>query len=122
MHVLIHTGDKGKHTRFQDEIEGIDRRKSSRIIAMEEKKKKQERERKLAMEMKKKNNSVNPEMKDKGKGKATIEVGDDLSYFNKDDKGRKNKEVYQLISSIKVCLHNFFNLRFFFSFNRAKIL
>ncbi|RZB50725.1 uncharacterized protein LOC114395946 isoform X1 [Glycine soja] len=98
----IYMGDKGKHTRFQDEIEGIDRRKSSRIIAMEEKKKKQERERKLAMEMKKKNNSVNPEMKDKGKGKATIEVGDDLSYFNKDDKGRKNKEVYQLISSIKL--------------------
>ena len=43
MHVLIHTGDKGKHTIYQDEIEGIDRRKSSRIIAMEEKKKKKKK-------------------------------------------------------------------------------
>lgn len=110
-------GDKRKQTRVQDEIEGINRRKSSRIIALEERK--QEREQKLAMEMKKKNNSVNYKKKDKGKGKVAIEVGDDLSDFNEDEegpskKGHKRKELYQLISSIKVRLHNFLTLTFFF--------
>ncbi|KAG4989519.1 hypothetical protein JHK84_032077 [Glycine max] len=59
------------------------------------------------MEMKKKNNSVNYKKKDKGKGKVAIEVGDDLSDFNEDEegpskKGHKRKELYQLISSIKI--------------------
>jgi len=94
--------------KFQDEIEWMGRRRSSRIIALEEKKLK-ERERKLALALERKNKSMNH---DKQKGKATIEVQDDLRDFSEHEegstkKGHKSKEFYQLISSIKVCLHDF---------------
>ncbi|RDX86422.1 Bromodomain and PHD finger-containing protein 3, partial [Mucuna pruriens] len=105
MYVLIHTGVKRKQMKTQDEIECIDRRRSSRIIALEEKKK-QEREKELALALEKKNNSVNHDISNKGKGKAIMEVWDDLSDFDEDDEGPtkkqcKSKELYQLISSIK---------------------
>ncbi|KAG4989524.1 hypothetical protein JHK82_031848 [Glycine max] len=88
--------------KFQDEIEWMGRRRSSRIIALEEKKLK-ERERKLALALERKNKSMNH---DKQKGKATIEVQDDLRDFSEHEegstkKGHKSKEFYQLISSIK---------------------
>ncbi|KAG4920452.1 hypothetical protein JHK82_049410 [Glycine max] len=87
--------------RFLDEIEWMNRR-SSRIIALEEKRHK-EIERKLALALERKNNLVNHY---KEKGKATMKVPDDLSDFSKDvegptKKGHKSKELYQLISSIK---------------------
>lgn len=98
---LIHTGSKRKQMRFLDEIEWMNRR-SSRIIALEEKRHK-EIERKLALALERKNNLVNHY---KEKGKATMKVPDDLSDFSKDvegptKKGHKSKELYQLISSIK---------------------
>ncbi|TKY47286.1 Bromodomain and PHD finger-containing protein 3 [Spatholobus suberectus] len=105
MHVLIHIGTRRKRMRFQDEIECIDRRRSSRIIALEEKKQ-QERERKLALALERKNDSFNHDIRNKGKGKATMEICHDLSDSNEDEegptkKGRKSKDLYQLISSIK---------------------
>lgn len=72
--------------RFQDEIEYIDRRRSVRIIALEVKKQ-QEREKKLALALERKNSSVNHDIKNKGKGKATIEVCDDLSDSNEYGEG-----------------------------------
>ncbi|KAL5164326.1 Bromodomain and PHD finger-containing protein 3 [Glycine soja] len=94
-------GSKRKQMRFQDEIEWMNRR-SSRIIALEEKRHK-EIERKLALALERKNNLVNHY---KEKGKATMKVPDDLSDFSKDvegptKKGHKSKQLYQLISSIK---------------------
>ncbi|XP_020232063.1 uncharacterized protein LOC109812494 isoform X2 [Cajanus cajan] len=87
-------GDRRKRMKLEDEI---DRRRSRRIVALEEKKQ-QERERN--------NNSINHDIRNKGKGKATMEVCDDLIDSNEDEdgptkKGGKNKELYQLISSIK---------------------
>ena len=81
--------------KFQDEIEWMGRRRSSRIIALEEKKLK-ERERKLALALERKNKSMNH---DKQKGKATIEVQDDLRDFSEHEegstkKGHKSKEFY----------------------------
>lgn len=82
-----------------------------------EEKNQQERERNLALELERNNNSINNDIKNKGKGKKTMEVLEDSSDFNKDEespikKGHKSKELDQLISSIKVCLHNFFSAVF----------
>ncbi|KAL2333102.1 hypothetical protein Fmac_014315 [Flemingia macrophylla] len=84
--------------RFEEETKFIERRRSSRIVALEEKRL-QERERKLAEVLERKKNDI----RNKGKGKATMEVCDD----NQDEesltkKKQKSKELYQLISSIKV--------------------
>ncbi|XP_020232060.1 uncharacterized protein LOC109812493 isoform X2 [Cajanus cajan] len=97
-------GSTEKRMRLEEEIECTERRKSSRIVALEEKKQ-QERERKLAQALERKNNDV----RNKGKGKATMEVCDDDmsdSNNNEDEEGPtkkscKSKELYQLISSIK---------------------
>jgi len=113
----MHKGVKGKQMRSEDEIEYRDKRRSSRIIALEEKKR-QERERELELESQRKDNSINHDTRNKGKGKATMEEHGDLcDNINEDEerstkKRRKSKEFYQLISSIKVCLYNFehFNL------------
>jgi len=115
MHVLIYTGSKKKHVRIDDEVEYEERRRSSRIVALE-KKKQLEKERKLAIALENKNKSIN-DVNNKGKGKATMEVWEDFSDFNNEEGGptkkkRKNKEFSQLISSIKVS--SFFN--FFVSY------
>ncbi|QCD77936.1 hypothetical protein DEO72_LG1g1564 [Vigna unguiculata] len=92
--------------RSEDEIEYRDKRRSSRIIALEEKKR-QERERELELESQRKDNSINHDTRNKGKGKATMEEHGDLcDNINEDEerstkKRRKSKEFYQLISSIK---------------------
>jgi len=112
MHVLIYTGSKKKHIRFEEDVEYMDRRKSSRIVALEEKKE-VEKERKLAIALERKNKSVNHDVKNKGKGKTKMEVWDDLSDFNNEEgptkKALKNKEFCQLVSSIKVCIFFFFD-------------
>jgi len=114
MHVLIWTGSKHKHVKFQEDAENMDRRRSSRIVALEEKKQ-LEKERKIAMALEKKNKSINNDAKNKGKGKATKEILDELSDFNNEEgpakKARKNKEFCELISSITVCI--FFSFFFF---------
>lgn len=109
----MHKGVKGKQmTSEEDEIEYRDKRRSSRIIALEERKR-QQKERGLELESQRKNNSINHDARNKGKGKATMEEYDDLcNNINEVEerstkKRRKNKEFYQLISSIKVCLYNF---------------
>ncbi|KAK7333093.1 hypothetical protein VNO80_29855 [Phaseolus coccineus] len=99
----IYTGSKKKHAKILDEVEYEDRRRSSRIVALE-KKKQLEKERKLAIALENKNKSIN-DVKNKGKGKAKMEVWEDFSDFNNEEgptkKKRKNKEFSQLISSIK---------------------
>ncbi|KAL9320169.1 hypothetical protein ACSQ67_012008 [Phaseolus vulgaris] len=93
--------------RSQEEIECSDKRRSSRIIALEEKKQQQQRERELELASQRKNNSINYDTINKGKGKVTMEESEDLcNNINEDEerstkKRRKNKEFYQLISSIK---------------------
>jgi len=114
----MHKGDKAKAMRSQEEIECSDKRRSSRIIALEEKKQQQQRERELELASQRKNNSINYDTRNKGKGKVTMEESEDLcNNINEDEerstkKRRKNKEFYQLISSIKVCLHFFFNVEY----------
>ncbi|KAG2395040.1 uncharacterized protein HKW66_Vig0075840 [Vigna angularis] len=66
----------------------MDRRRSSRIVALEEKKQ-LEKERKLAIALEKKNKSINQDAKNKGKGKATREIWDELSDFNNDEGSTK---------------------------------
>ncbi|CAJ1960645.1 unnamed protein product [Sphenostylis stenocarpa] len=91
--------------RFEDEIECINKRRSSRIIALEEKKQLQ-RERELEMALERKNGPINHDIKNKGKGKTTMEICDELCNINEGEEGtfkkrHKNKELYQLISSIQ---------------------
>ena len=50
-----------------------------------EEKNQQERERNLALELERNNNSINNDIKNKGKGKKTMEVLEDSSDFNKDE-------------------------------------
>ncbi|XP_029126151.1 uncharacterized protein LOC109793247 isoform X2 [Cajanus cajan] len=90
-------GSTRKRISFEEETECTERRRSSRIVALEEKKL-QEREKKLAQALEKKNNDI----RNKGKGKAKMEVCDN----NEEEEGptkkrRKSKELYQLISLIK---------------------
>ncbi|KAK7305572.1 hypothetical protein VNO77_43478 [Canavalia gladiata] len=108
MHVLIyiHVGAGRKRTKFQDEIlEHMERRRSSRIIALEEKKQ-QEKERKLALALEKKNSLANRDNRSKEKGKAIMDMEAE-SDSDEDEKecpikrGRKSKALHQLISSIK---------------------
>ncbi|KAL2333100.1 hypothetical protein Fmac_014313 [Flemingia macrophylla] len=91
----IHVGERRKQMRYEDEIECKDRRKSRRIVE----KKQQDKERK--------DNSLNNDNKNKRKDKAIKVVCDDLFDSNADEKcpikkRHKHKELYQLISSIKV--------------------
>lgn len=127
----IRIGTEKKRVRFEDEVEELaDRRRSSRIIALEEKKrqekerkrqekerKRREKERKLALALEKKKNSTNHnDNKDKEKGKAIlIEDEDHLNDFDEDEKHASTKKrftkraFYQFISSFKVlCFHIFF--------------
>lgn len=112
MHVLIHIGSRSKQ-RYDDEIECIEiRRRSSRIVALEEKRQ-QEIEREIAVELERKNKPINHDIRNKGKGKAIMKVSDDSSDLNKDEEGPiwqgcKNKELHQLLSSIKVCLNKYY--------------
>lgn len=106
-HTLLYIGADRKEVRFQDdEIDYIERRRSSRIIALEEKKQ-QEIERKVTLALAKKNTSTN-HIVDRNKGKAKMDGGDHLDDFREDKKhgpskkGHKRKELDQLISSIQV--------------------
>jgi len=109
----MHKGVKAKQMGSQEEIECRDKRRSSRIIALEEKKQQQQRERELELASQRKNNSINHDARNKGKCKVTMEESEDFcNNINEEEersikKRRKNKEFYQLISSIKVCLHSF---------------
>lgn len=112
MHVLmcvcVCVGSGKKRVKFEDEIlEFTERRRSSRIIALEEKKQK-EKERKLALALAKRNNLANQiDNTNKEKGKAKIDAGDylDDEKHGLTKKGFNSRAFEQLISSIKVlCL------------------
>ncbi|XP_020208294.1 bromodomain-containing protein 9-like [Cajanus cajan] len=102
-------GSRKKRITFEDETERTGRRRSSRIVALEEKKK-QERERKLAQ-------ALENDVRNNGKHKATMELrDDDMSDSNNNDdeegptkKRHKSKELNQLISSIKALERQFQN-------------
>jgi len=89
----------------------MDRRRSRRIVALEEKKQ-MEKERNLAIALERQNEPVNHDVKSKGKGKvkATMEVLDFNNEKGSTKKAPKNKEFCQLISSIKVCIFSFYVL------------
>ena len=117
MYILTYIEDRRKRVRFEDGIEHMERRRSNRIIALEEKRR-EEKERKIALALERKNNSNNHDYKTKDKGKAIIDEGDDLDDSSEDDKqvgpyqkGCKSKGLHQPISSIKVSC--FFFLSFF---------
>ncbi|CAL0334763.1 unnamed protein product [Lupinus luteus] len=79
---------------FEEEIEQTERRRSTRIIALEERKQ-VERERKLALA--RKNNSTNQENRNKGKEKvhANLDDSNEVEEHGPGKKGRKNNELQQ---------------------------
>ncbi|KAF1895019.1 hypothetical protein Lal_00022515 [Lupinus albus] len=93
----------------EEEIEQTERRRSSRIIALEERKQ-LERDRKLSLALARKNNSTNQENRNKGKEK----VHANFDYSNEVDeehgpagkKGRKNNELEHVTSSTKEEQHH----------------
>lgn len=101
-----HIGTGKKRERVNDEIEmSTERRRSSRIVALEEKRQ-QEKARKLALASAKKQKIGT---KNKEKGKAVIVAGDDHlvdfvegEKLGPTDKGWKDRAFYQLISTFKV--------------------
>lgn len=114
MHVLIYIGTRRKRlSMFQDETENTERRRSSRIIALEEKKQEERGRRKMVSALPADNNFANRNNRNKEKGKAKIDVDDHLDDSSEDKehgptkKGRKSKALQQLISSTKVCYVSF---------------
>jgi len=111
-------GSERKRVRFEDEEELIEKRKSSRVLALE-KKKQQEKERKSTLEFEKRKNSAK---NNKEKGKSIIIDKGHLGDFNEDDKhddptkkGCNKRALYQEISSFKVFyFHIFYSIDFIF--------
>ncbi|XP_019439574.1 PREDICTED: uncharacterized protein LOC109345190 isoform X1 [Lupinus angustifolius] len=99
--IYIYIGDKGKReSMFEEEIEQTERRRSTRIIALEERKQ-VERDRKLALA--RKNNSTNQENRNKGKEKvhANLDYSNDVEEHGPGKKGRKSNELEHVTSSTK---------------------